>query len=129
MTSIFQREGKLEIKTHFCYQPAVGCKLNWWYIFLWKLRSPDTVFNSIKLIAAELNMSEANDDPHVFAIAKCLPDVILQTWSIKLIFLWISELPSFYPVESLWRIQLLTEWQNVEGEIRCIQLEDDKKTI
>lgn len=87
------------------------------------------VFNSVKLIAAELNMSEANDDPHVFAIAKCLPDVIPQTWSIKLIFPWISELPPFYRAESLWRIQLLTEWQNVEGEIRCIQLEDDKKPI
>jgi len=59
------------------------------------------VFNSVKLIAAELNMSEANDDPHVFAIAKCLPDVIPQTWSIKLIFPWISELPPFYRAESL----------------------------
>lgn len=129
MTSIFQRDRKLEMKTHFCYQSAVGRKLNWCYIFLWKPRSLDTVFNSVKLIAAELNVSEVNDDPHVFAIAKCLPDVIPKTWSIKLIFPWISELPSFYPAESLWRIHLLTEWQNMEGEIRCIQLEDDKKPI
>lgn len=87
------------------------------------------VFNSVKLIAAELNMSEANDDPHVFVIAKCLPDVIPQTWSIKLIFPWISEQHLFYPAETLWGIQLLTEWQSMEGEIRCIKLKYDKKPI
>lgn len=96
----FRREGKAEMKTHFCSQSAAGRELNWCYILPRKPRSLDTVFNTVKLIAAELNMSEANDDPHVFAIAKCLPDVIPQTWSIKLIFPRISELPSFYPAES-----------------------------
>lgn len=55
------------------------------------------VFNSIKLIAAERNLSEANDDPCVFAMARCLPDVIPQTRSINLISSWISELHPFLP--------------------------------
>jgi len=90
----------MEMKTHFCEQPAVGRKLKQCCISLRSTRSPAVVFNGAKLIAAELNAAEANDDPHVLAIAKCLPDVIPQSWSIKLIFPWISELRPLYPAES-----------------------------
>lgn len=56
-----------------------------------------------------------------------LHDLSPQTLSIKLIFPWISELRPPYPAETLWSIQVLTEWQSIEGEIRCIKLEYDKK--
>lgn len=119
----------MEMKTGLCYQPAVGHKSNECCISPWKAQSHATVLSGTKLIAAELNTAAANGDPHVFVIAKRLPDVIPRTRSIKLIFPWISELRPLYPAESWWRIQLLTDWQNTESEIRCIKLEYDKKPI
>lgn len=107
----------------------MGHKWHWCDTFLCDTQDLDMVFNSIKLIAAERNLSEANDDPCVFAMARCLPDVIPQTRSINLISSWISELHPFYPAESWWRIQLLTEWQSREAEIRCLKLEYDKEPI
>lgn len=128
-TSIFEREAKMEMETGLCYQPAVGHESNGCCVSPWKVRSYATVLSGTKLIAAEMNTAAANGDPHVFAIAKRLPDVIPRTRSIKLIFPWISELRPLYPAESWWRIQLLTDWQNTEIEIRCIKLEYDKKPI
>lgn len=90
----------MEMKTGLCYQPAVGHESNGCCVSLWKAQSHATVLSGTKFIAAELNTAAANGDPHVFTIAKRLPDVIPRTRSIKLIFPWISELRPLYPAES-----------------------------